>query len=256
MVKKSRVTKGTKSRDAYGHLMRDFMRGEAAQEIIEREDGLLSLGRWFGPHSYFSRYEEWPPLHKIAMRYVRGRTLDIGCGAGRHSLYLQEKGFDVIGIDSSPLAIAVCRSRGLRSARVLSIGGVGEFAPGAFDSVIMMGNNFGLFGSFRRAQTLLKRLHRITTPDARIIAESTNPYAVNDSLHRGYRRSNLKRGRMAGQIRFRIRHRNIVGAWMDYLLVSKREARRIVKGTGWRISKLHDNRRAPRARYIMVLTKT
>jgi hypothetical protein len=66
----------------------------------------------------------------------------------------------------------------------------------------------------------------------------------------------LQRGRMAGQSRLRIRHRNIIGPWMDYLLVSKRETRRIVKGTGWRISKLHDSRRAPRARYIMVLTKT
>src|SRR3984957_16876556 len=105
MVKKSKGKKRKKSRDAYGHLMRDFLRGEPAQEIIEREDGLLSLGRGFGPQAYFSRYEDWPPLHKTAMRYVRGRTLDIGCGAGRHSLYLQEKGLDVIGIDSSPLAI-------------------------------------------------------------------------------------------------------------------------------------------------------
>jgi SAM-dependent methyltransferase len=256
MVEKNKLKKSEKSRDAYGHLMRDFLRGRAADEIIEREDGLLSLGRWLGPQTYFSSYEDWPPLHKIAMRYVRGRTLDIGCGAGRHSLYLQEKGFDVIGIDSSPLAIAVCRSRGLRKVRVLSISGVGEFAPARFDSVIMMGNNFGLFGSFRKAQTLLRVLHRITAPEARIVAESTSPYAVNDSLHRGYRRWNLKRGRMAGQLRFRIRHKNIIGEWMDYLLVSKREVRRIVKGTGWRISKLHDSGRAPLARYIMVLTKT
>jgi 2-polyprenyl-3-methyl-5-hydroxy-6-metoxy-1,4-benzoquinol methylase len=38
------------------------------------------------------------------MQFVKGRVLDVGCGAGRHSLYLQEKGFDVLGTDISPLA--------------------------------------------------------------------------------------------------------------------------------------------------------
>jgi 2-polyprenyl-3-methyl-5-hydroxy-6-metoxy-1,4-benzoquinol methylase len=49
----------------------------------------------------FSVYEE-------AMQFVKGRVLDVGCGEGRHSLYLQEKWFDVLGIDISPLAIKVC----------------------------------------------------------------------------------------------------------------------------------------------------
>jgi len=83
------------------------------------------------------------------MEFVKGRVLDIGCGAGRHSLYLQKKGFDVLGIDSSPLAIKVCKLRGLEKAKVMAIEDI-NFKPDSFDRIIMMGNNFGLFGSFNR----------------------------------------------------------------------------------------------------------
>jgi 2-polyprenyl-3-methyl-5-hydroxy-6-metoxy-1,4-benzoquinol methylase len=85
------------------------------------------------------------------MEFVKGRVLDIGCGAGRHSLYLQKRGFDVLGIDSSPLAIKVCKLRGLKQAKVMSIEEL-NFKPNSFDSVITLGSNFGLFGSFEKAK--------------------------------------------------------------------------------------------------------
>jgi len=69
---------------------------------------------------YFSTFEEWWLIEKKAMEFVKGKVLDIGCGAGRHSIYLQEKGFDVTGIDISPLAVKVCRLRGLKKTEVYS----------------------------------------------------------------------------------------------------------------------------------------
>jgi 2-polyprenyl-3-methyl-5-hydroxy-6-metoxy-1,4-benzoquinol methylase len=55
------------------------------------------------------------------MKSVKGRVLDIGVGAGRHSLYLQEKGFNVLGIDVSPLILEVCRKRGLKKSKLMQI---------------------------------------------------------------------------------------------------------------------------------------
>jgi len=65
-------------------------------------------------------------------------------------LYLQEKGFDVTGIDVSPLAVEVCRLRGLKKVQNLPITKVTS-ELGVFDTIVMFGNNFGLFGSFKRA---------------------------------------------------------------------------------------------------------
>lgn len=92
--------------DAFGHEIYDYFNGKGGYEIIERDDGYFSPSP--GPEPYFREYEEWPEAEKEAMKHVTGRVLDVGCGAGRHSLYLQAQGLDVVGIDNSPLAIKVC----------------------------------------------------------------------------------------------------------------------------------------------------
>ena len=238
--------------DAYGEqLWSYFKTGEPRNEIIERDDGLLSLGK-FGGKLYFSEFKDWLPIEKEAMKYARGRVLDVGCGAGRHSLYLQAKGLDVTGIDNSPLAIKICRERGLKKTRVLAFKDVGQFKPDSFDTVIMMGNNFGLFGSFKLARTLLKKLHRLTSPEALIIAMTRDPYATKDPAHASYRKLNRERGRMPGQIRIRVRFKNVIGSWFDYLLVSRDELKSILKNTGWRVERYLDG---TDGMYIMVLRK-
>jgi len=131
------------------------------------------------------------------MEFVKGRVLDIGCGAGRHSLYLQRKGFDVLGIDISPLAIKVCKLRGLKKAKVMSIDDIGKFAADSFDTILMLGNNFGLFGSPGKAKKLLKKLYEITSLEALIIAESRDPYETDNPAHLEYHEFNRKKGKNA-----------------------------------------------------------
>jgi SAM-dependent methyltransferase len=240
------------SADAYGEeLWSYFKTGEPKREIIEREDGLISLGK-VGGGLYFSEYKNWSKIEKAAMKHVKGRVLDIGCGAGRHSLYLQGEGFDVTGIDNSPLAIKVCRLRGLKKAKLMSIRDIGQFEPRSFDTVIMMGNNFGLFGSYKLARVLLKKLHRITSPDALIIAATRDPYTTNDPAHLAYHTLNKKRGRMPGQLRIRVRYNTAVGSWFDYLLVSKDELAEILKTTEWDVKRFIDGNDG---QYIMLLSK-
>jgi len=238
--------------DAYGEqLWSYFKTGQPDSEIIERDDGLISRGA-YGPALYFSEYKNWSPIEKQAMKYVRGRVLDIGCGGGRHSLYLQGKGLDVTGIDISPLAIKVCRLRGLKKARVMPIEQIGEFKSDSFDSVIMMGNNFGLFGSFNRARSLLKTLYRITSPEAVIVGATRDPSATKDPLHLAYHKRNRNRGRMRGQLKIRVRYQRHIGTWFTYLLVSKDELEEILKNTGWRVKRFIDGNDG---QYIMLLAK-
>src|SRR5205085_11712506 len=107
---------------------------------------------------------------------------------------------------------------------------IGRFKPQSFDTILMMGNNFGLFGSERRARRLLKDMNRITSSEGRIVAETVDPYVTDDPLNISYHGLNRRRGRMGGQVRLRIRHKNIVGPWFDYLLVSQRELTTILRG--------------------------
>jgi len=238
-------------RDAYGQEVWAFFEGKKSFEVVERDDGFIDISS-VAPRVYFAEFKDWPKIQKQAIKYAKGKVLDIGAGAGRVSLYLQKKKFDVVAIDNSPLAIKVCRKRGVKHARVLSIEKIGVFKPNMFDTVIMFGNNFGLFGNFKKAKILLKKLHKITSPDALIIAESNDPYKTDDPAHLSYHKFNRKRGRMPGQLRIRIRFRNYTGNWFDYLLVSKDEMEKILENTGWRVKKFIDSEKSS---YIAVIEK-
>ncbi|MFX1598920.1 MAG: class I SAM-dependent methyltransferase, partial [Promethearchaeota archaeon] len=188
---------------------------------------------------------------KKAMEFVKGRVLDIACGVGRHSLYLQKKGFDVLGIDRSPLAIKISRLRGLKKAKVMPIEDV-DFEPDSFDTILMMGNGFNLLGNFKKAQRLLKRFHRITSEDAQIIAETRDPYKEENPAYVEYFELNQKRGRMYGQLRTRIRFEKHAGKWFDWVMVSKEEMEEILAGTGWKVREYIDS---GNQQYIAILEK-
>jgi SAM-dependent methyltransferase len=234
--------------DAFGHVFLDRYNGIESNCVIERDDGYIDINDT-GP--YFSEYKRWPTVEKAAMRYVGERVLDVGCGPARHALYLQGKGRDVTGIDISPLAIRVAKARGLKKARVMSLSGL-KFPPASFDTVLMLGNNFALFGNPGAAKRILKRMHRITSSEARVLAETLDPYRTSNPSHLRYHAINRERGRMPGQTRIRVRYGPYRDNWFDLLFVSKSEMESILDGTGWRIARLLDE---GESHYLAILEK-
>ncbi|HOD50182.1 MAG TPA: class I SAM-dependent methyltransferase [Candidatus Hydrogenedentes bacterium] len=229
----------TNNQDAYGRLIHDYYNGCRGLEIDERGDGYIAVGST--PGVYFAEYKDWPPFERRAIQHAKGRVLDVGCGAGRVALYLQQRGCEVIGIDVSPLAIATCRKRGVRRAKVMSATDVSP-RLGRFRTIVMYGNNFGLCASARRARWLLRRFHTMTTDDAKILAASNDIYQTDDPAHLAYQRHNRARGRMSGQIRLRIRYRTYATPWFDYLMVSPDEMAMLAESAGWRLAgTVHDN---------------
>ena len=73
---------------------------DGAGESVERDDDFIAANR--GPLNYFEPYRRWPSHQRLALRLARGRVLDVGCGAGRVALHLQERGLDVVAVDISP----------------------------------------------------------------------------------------------------------------------------------------------------------
>ncbi|MFH0765929.1 MAG: class I SAM-dependent methyltransferase, partial [Calditrichota bacterium] len=203
----------------------------------ERDDGYMDISS--GPDFYFTEYETWPDSSKEALKHARGRILDVGCGAGRHCLYFQSLGHEIVGIDNSPLAVEVCRRRGVKEARVLSASQVTK-KLGLFDTIIMCGNNLALLESQDRAPQMLKRFHPITNKDAIIIGQIRDPYLTDNPVHLNYHAYNLSRGRMPGQVRIRVRHQLFKSPWFDYLFLSREELKELLIGTGWRVRQFVD----------------
>ncbi|HSJ51308.1 MAG TPA: class I SAM-dependent methyltransferase [Actinomycetota bacterium] len=217
--------------DAFGTMLLDALRrGGTGHEIVERDDGFFDVPTI----DYFAPVRRWPAAERRALRFVTGRVLDVGCGAGRVALELQARGHEVVAIDPSPGAVEVSRRRGVRDARRIRLEDV-DPSLGHFGSVVMYGNNFGLFGSRAKAGRLLRGLRAIAD---RIVAASNDPHQAADPVHLAYQERNRKRRRLPGQLRLRIHHRNLADPWFDYLIVSPDEMEQIVNGTGWRIRRL------------------
>lgn len=212
--------------DAFGQMLLDG----ADSEIVERDDGFVSTAMLV----YFAPVRRWGAVERRALRWVRGRVLDVGVGAGRVALELQERSREVVAIDVSQGAVQVARRRGVRDVRLLALEDVDE-SLGQFDTLVMFGNNFGLFGSRAKARRLLRRLRPFVR---RIVATSNDPSKTDDPVHLAYHERNRKRGRLPGQLRLRIRYRDLIGPWFEYLIVSPDEMAELVEGTGWEIRHL------------------
>jgi SAM-dependent methyltransferase len=225
--------------DAYGQILLACLEGRGGQEIMERDDGLIYCG---DPSDYFAPYRRWPSVEKKAMRYVRGRVLDVGCGAGRVALHLQGRGQEVVAIDNSPLAVEVARRRGVKNALVLSVLDL-DPSHGVFDTILFARNNFGLVGGEREARRLLRRLHGLTAEDGRIVTDSVDPERHEDPAFREY-------GKQAQ--RYRVRWREFATPWFRYLMFSPADFEHLIEGTGWRVRRFLEDEEP---RYVAILEK-
>jgi SAM-dependent methyltransferase len=219
--------RGRHSFELMTRAMLDYDRGKDVVFYIERDDGRRDERT---AEDYFADYEGLPVHHREVLEFARGRVLDLGCGAGRHSLYLQEKGLQVTGVDISPIAVEVARKRGLKDARVAPIQEL-PFDEGAFDTILMLGNNFGLAGGPDETVALLRRLHVLTTAQGRLLVESVVPGGKEE--HMAYVRQNIRSGRPPGLLRLRIEYQGEVGDWFDLLIVAPQDMAALGMQSGW-----------------------
>ena len=119
----------------------------------------------------FRSFNEMPKLEKKALQLCKGKVLDVGCGAGSHSLYLQEKGFEVTAIDISENAIKACQLRGLKNARVQN---VLDIENEKFDTIILLMNGTGIFRTLADTSKYLQKLKLLLNPNGKILIDSSD----------------------------------------------------------------------------------
>ena len=237
--------------DVFGRALLDWAMGGTSPEVLEREDGFTQVGA--GPDVYLSGFKGWPTAERKSIRYMHGRVMDIGCGAGRVALELQNRGLEVVGLDASPLATKAAKIRGVNEVWSMPIEDLDSRIE-TFDSIVLFGNNFGIFETPTRARQLLVRLAKGTKPGARIFAESTSAYCGGaPAFDRSYYHMNKARGLSPGQVKLRYHYGHLVGPWFNWLYVSRSEMRSILVGTGWHLERALGTH--PSEPYVAILAK-
>lgn len=218
--------------DIFGMSMRDYWLGLTQDGYTTVRDDGCRNDKLDTVSQYFWPYEKWPDADKFIIDNVQGEVLDVGAGAGRHSLELEKRGYKVCATDSSLAAIEIMKELGLKDVQQLDM-----FEPilpnRTFDTIIMMFNVFSMVGSPEKARKTLMLYHKLSRPHTRIGVSLTNFSAAGQPIHQSYRERNHQLGRPLNQIRFRLEYKDMVSEWLDLLLISPDELADLVQGTGW-----------------------
>ena len=118
----------------------------------------------------FRSFEDMPKIEQKALQLAKGKTLDVGCGAGNHALYLQEKGFNVDAIDISEGAIEVSKLRGLKNAHLKNLFDVKQ----QYDTILLLMNGIGICGKLPRLSLFLQHLKGLLKVNGQILIDSSD----------------------------------------------------------------------------------
>lgn len=155
--------------DVLGKALLDYYKGRYTEDLTTYS----SLGDKDSlPLPYLFRdYKTMPILEQEALKHCSGRILDIGCGAGSHSLYLQDRGFSVTGLDRSPGAVAVCRLRGLKNVVCTDLY---AYSGTKFDTLLLLMNGIGLAGQLDQLDQFFLHLKSLLHPEGQILLDSSD----------------------------------------------------------------------------------
>lgn len=157
-------------KDLFGKAMFDFQTNNSPEDIITETS--ISEEDEMSVEYLFRSYNEMPKLEQKALQLANGKTLDVGCGAGSHSLSLQnDRNLDVTSIDISEKAIETCKLRGVKNAKVKN---VLDFEGEKFDTIILLMNGVGIFGKLENCNKYLSKLKSLLNPGGQILLDSSD----------------------------------------------------------------------------------
>jgi len=157
-------------KDLFGKAILDFQTNNSPEDLITETS--ISEADEMSVAYLFRSYNEMPKLEQKALQLATGKVLDVGCGAGSHSLTLQnDRNLDVTSIDISQNAIRACELRGLKNAKVQD---VMTLESEKFDTILLLMNGTGIFGTLKETPNFLQKLKSLLNPNGQILIDSSD----------------------------------------------------------------------------------
>jgi SAM-dependent methyltransferase len=190
-------------KDLFGKAILDFQSNNAPENLITETS--ISEADEMSVAYLFRTYNEMPKIEQKALQLCKGKVLDVGCGAGSHSLYLQnERKLDVTAIDISKNAIETCKLRGLNKVKVANI--IDLDSENRFDTIVLLMNGTGIFGTLKESKKYLLKLKSLLNENGQILIDSSDIIYMFDQDEDGA--YEIPANGYYGEIEFTISYKN------------------------------------------------
>lgn len=202
-----------KHQDPIGKAVHDYFHGITGDTILVRTD--IAEDETLAPSYFFRTFEQMPVQEQEALQRCRGKILDIGAGAGAHSIWLKERGLDVVSIDVSPLSCETMRLRGLNS---VICGDIYTLTGQKFDTILLLMNGAGVAQTLPGLPVLLNHLKQLLNPGGRILADSSDLlYLFTDENGESW--FDIASDTYYGEMEYQLSYKGIRGKTFPWLFV-------------------------------------
>jgi len=197
--------------DVLGAAIEDYYKNNATEAIVVHETG--EEDDLLEPAYFFRLENELPELEKVALSHCQGKVLDVGAGAGSHTLILQERNYAVSAIDISAQAVSVMQARGVKQVQALDFF---KLKNETFDTILLLMNGIGIAGTLSGLDAFFIQLKSLLDKGGAVITESC------DLLHHASdeeRWEIISSGKYFGELEFQMEYKKRMGTPFNWLFI-------------------------------------
>ncbi len=223
-------------KDLFGKAILDYQTNNSPENLITETS--ISDADEMSVAYLFRSFSEMPKMEQVALQMCYGKILDIGCGAGSHSLYLEnELKLEVASIDISENAIKACKLRGLKNAKVQNILDV---VNEKFDTILLLMNGTGIFGTLTEASRYLQKLKSLLNTKGQILIDSSDLIYMFDEDDDGGKW--IGGNKYYGELSFSISYKNEKEEDFPWLYLDYNTLQNIAINNGLQCQMIHEGK--------------
>ncbi len=226
--------------DPFGQALSDFFYQQAPAK--------LWIHNTYGPKeempvsAYFRNYAQMPPLEKLALKHCEGIILDVGAGAGSHTLWLQQQHYNCTALDISLIACGIMQQRGITKIIQQDIF---HLNGKKYDTILLLMNGIGLTGTLAGLRLFLQQAAGWLKRGGQLLFDSSDVAYVYENHF-----PNLKN--YYGEIAYRYEYKRKKTDWFNWLYIDRFTLAAIATEEGWTLQLLTEDEQG---QYLVSLKK-
>jgi hypothetical protein len=219
--------------DPIGRAVYDFHFNSVNQPILVHSDDFDD--DTIDTSYLFRSYKQMPVLEKKAMNLCRGTILDVGACAGPHSMYLQQKGYEVYALETSALCCEVLKNR-----HILNIiqHDIFKFCNQTFDTILLLMNGTGIAGTLNGLDILLHQLKGLLNPGGQILIDSSDLIFLFEQED-GSALVDISSDKYYGELTFQTEYKNWISAPFSWLYVDLDNLENAIEKNGLKLNTVY-----------------